>query len=335
MRLTYALDDRPGITRQRKGRGFSYRWPDGRRVTEPEVLARIRRLAIPPAYVRVWISPTAHAHLQATGLDAKGRKQYRYHPEWRVKQDQTKFHRLTQFGRSLPRVRSRVSRDLCDPALSKKRVVAAVVRLIDTTHGRVGSERYARENGSFGITTLRKQHARLAGAAIQLSYRAKSGKRQEAAVRSRNLARIIRACGELPGHRLFQFTDEAGRCHSIRSTDVNAYLKSVTGAAFSAKDFRTWIGTRAAARWLAAQPKPDTQKARRHLAAACFRHVADVLGNTPAVCRKSYVHPGLLAVFEAGDLPPAFGEPRLPARQVDRLLLSLLRRLDGAATGNA
>src|SRR6185503_13816678 len=242
MGLSYMHDDVPGIARLRRGGGFGYRAPNGRPLREPAVLARIRSLAIPPAWTAVWISPSGRGHVQATGRDARGRKQYRYHAAWRKQRDEDKYDRLADFARALPSIRRRVQADLRLPGLPRDKVIAAVVRLLERTFIRVGNERYARENGSYGLTTLRTRHVNVAGARIRFHFRGKSGKQHEVELDDPQLARIIRRCRELPGYELFQYQEE-GVQRSVDSADINAYLQRITGRDYSAKDFRTWGGT--------------------------------------------------------------------------------------------
>jgi DNA topoisomerase-1 len=303
--LRYVSTDMPGLTRVKSGRHFRYRSPGGQWVVDPDEVARINRLAIPPAYTRVWICPLPNGHLQATGLDARGRLQYRYHPDWRLQRDESKFDRMQAFGRALPRIRARVARDLKDGAreksLSRTLVLATLVRLLDTTFVRVGNEEYASSNNSFGLTTLRNRHAKLHGSRLTLRFRGKSGVPQEAALDDPRVARVVRRCQQLPGQELFQYEDQDGTPHAVGSGDVNDYLAEITGAdkaggdavRFTAKDFRTWHGTAQAlelTRLACTGPAgPQAYSARDILA-----EVARQLGNTPAVCRKSYVHPAVL-----------------------------------------
>ncbi len=304
--------------------GFTYRGPDGRIIRDATVLDRIRALAVPPAYSQVWICAQAHGHLQATGIDKRGRKQYRYHRRWREVRDEAKFSRLAAFGRALHGLRAQCDEDLAAPGLSKRKVVAAVVRLLETTLARVGNEAYAAANGSFGLTTLRKRHADVTGTRIVLEFRAKSGKQHRVGLRNRRLARLVRTCQDLPGHRLFQYIDDDGQRRPISSDDVNAYLQDVTGEAFTAKDFRTWAGTLLAAAALAARPLPTPRAAADRVVTACIGEVAHALGNTPAVCRKAYVHPAIIEAWHDGALDPRLGraDMDLPAREA-RLLLFL------------
>jgi len=241
--LRYVHDDRPGIQRQRRGKGFRYLGPDGKPVRDRDQLRRIRSLVIPPAWTDVWICPNPQGHLQATGHDARGRKQYRYHPRWRAARDETKYDRMIAFGQALPKIRARVAQDLAQSGLPRTKVLATVVRLLETTLIRVGNEEYARENGSFGLTTLRNRHVSVEGQTVRFSFKGKSGVRHSIAVDDRRLARIVQRCQEMPGQELFQYLDEDGTPHDIDSADVNAYLQEIAGQEFTAKDFRTWAGT--------------------------------------------------------------------------------------------
>lgn len=300
--LVYVCDDVPGISRQRRGKGFAYRQPDGSRLADPGHLQRIRALAIPPAYTQVWICTRADGHLQATGRDARGRKQYRYHAAWREAQDSDKYQRLLAFAEVLPRIRRCVQRDLDAPVgrqVARASVLAAIVRLLDTTLVRVGNHRYARSNGSFGLTTLRSRHAQLQGSQLRLRFKGKSGVEHQVAVDDPRIARIVRRCQTLPGQALFQYLDDDGSCHTIDSAEVNDYLRQASGGDFTAKDFRTWHGS-VHALALAAQhppPEPPTLTAVRGRAKTVLAEVARRLGNTVAVCRKAYVHPDVLALL--------------------------------------
>ena len=299
--LRYVDDDRPGIRRRRAGRGFIYLDADGRRVRDAETLARIKRLAIPPAWRDVWICPHAHGHLQASGRDARGRKQYRYHARWRAVRDETKYARMLAFAAALPAVRRRVDEDLKRPGLPREKVLAAVVRLLETTLIRVGNEEYARANRSFGLTTMRARHVDIDGATLTFEFRGKGGRQHRVDINDRRLARIVGRCQELPGQELFQYLDADGERRTVDSGDVNAYLREVIGEDFTAKDFRTWAGTVLAALALAEVERFDSQaQARRHVVRA-VEQVAQSLGNTPAICRKSYIHPAVIETYLEGD----------------------------------
>jgi DNA topoisomerase-1 len=300
--LVFASDDEPGIRRRRRGKGFMYVAPDGATVRDPATLQRIRKLAIPPAWTDVWISPSAETHLQATGRDAKGRKQYRYHPAFSLSREAAKFEHLLEFAEVLPVIRERTATDLRRHGLPREKVLAAVVRLLETTLIRVGNETYARENRSFGLTTLRARHVAVEGAAVRFEFKGKSGKNWKLKVSDRRLARIVRTCQELPGQKLFQYLDEDGTLQGVDSSDVNAYLREIAGRAITAKDFRTWAGTVLAALALHEIGPADTKKASRTALRRAIERVAARLGNTPSICRKSYVHPEVVAAFQAGEL---------------------------------
>jgi DNA topoisomerase-1 len=294
--LRHSTDRRPGITRRRSGRGFSYRDADGNVVRDRETLARIRSLAIPPAWTDVWICPYSNGHLQATGRDAKGRKQYRYHPRFRRGRDAAKFERLVAFANALPAIRSRVDEDLARPGLPKEKVLAAVVRLLELTLIRVGNEEYARLNRSFGLTTLRDRHADVEGSSIRFRFRGKSGRQHEVGLRDRRLAAIVRKCRDLPGQELFQYVARDGEPIDVGSDDVNDYLRSIAPDV-TAKDFRTWAGTVLAFRALRALDRPATDGQAKKNVVAAIRETAELLGNTPAVCRQAYVHPVVVDAY--------------------------------------
>ncbi len=309
----------------RRGRSFAYFHPDGRKVKDAQLLARIRRLAIPPAYRDVWICCNPHGHLQATGRDARNRKQYRYHPSWRAHRDAAKFDHILEFGKRLPRIRQRVARDLRKPGLPRERVLATVVRLLEFTLVRVGNEEYARANGSFGLTTLRDRHVNIRGDRLTFEFRGKSGIAHCVSVNDPALARIVRRCTDLPGQELFQWIDEGGRRHRIGSTDVNEYLRETSGGAFTAKDFRTWFATVEALETLRRQTPKGAQEAKKQVAVAVAA-VAKRLGNTPTICRKCYIHPEVLAGHLDGRLS------RLNGAKPAAALRSLLRRPSMSAT---
>jgi DNA topoisomerase-1 len=294
--LRHSTDRRPGITRRRSGRGFSYRDADGNVLRDRETLARIRSLAIPPAWTDVWICPYPNGHLQATGRDAKGRKQYRYHPRFRRGRDAAKFERLVAFANALPAIRSRVDEDLARPGLPKEKVLAAVVRLLELTLIRVGNEEYARLNRSFGLTTLRDRHADVEGSSIRFRFRGKSGRQHEVGLRDRRLAAIVRKCRDLPGQELFQYVARDGEPIDVGSDDVNDYLRSIAPDV-TAKDFRTWAGTVLAFRALRALDRPATDGQAKKNVVAAIRETAELLGNTPAVCRQAYVHPVVVDAY--------------------------------------
>jgi DNA topoisomerase-1 len=303
--LVYVHEGDPGYRRERTPEGFVYADPRGRKVKDPKVLGRIAGLAIPPAWEAVWVCALPEGHLQATGRDARGRKQYRYHPGWRSARDETKFERMAAFGRSLPQIRAAVDADLRRRELSHDKVVAMVVRLLETTLIRVGNEAYARDNKSFGLTTLRSRHVKAEGAAVRFEFRGKSGILHRTGVRDRRLVRLIRTLQALPGQRLFQYRDEEGRLRPVGSHDVNAYLRTVAGEGFTAKDFRTFAATVAAAKALALQEAPDCARTAARVQALCVKATAGLLGNTPAVCRKAYIHPAVFDAYLGASLPSA------------------------------
>lgn len=300
--LRYVTDAKPGIRRKRVGKHFSYIGLDGKAIHDQKELERIRSLAIPPAWTDVWISPDPRGHLLATGRDAKGRKQYRYHPQWRKVRDETKYDRMAAFGRILPSIREHVDHDLKLPGLPREKVLAAIVRLLDVTSLRIGNEEYARENNSFGLTTMRDDHVAIDGASMHFQFRGKSGKEQVIDIRDRRLARIVKNCRDLPGQELFQYVDEEQQCHVIESSDVNEYLKHISGQDFTAKDFRTWSGTVAAAGALQDLGEYETQTQAKKNVVRAIESAALCLGNTPAICRKSYVHPDIINSYLSGSL---------------------------------
>ena len=300
--LHYVQEDDAGIRRVGAGKGFAYRDDEGRPVKDTRTLDRIRALVIPPAWTDVWISASPRGHIQATGRDQRGRKQYRYHADWRSTRDAHKYDRVAAFGRALPRLRKQVEADLARRGLPREKVLAAVVRLLEVTLIRVGNEEYARANKSFGLTTLQKRHLKVSGAGAVFEFRGKSGKIHRTGFHDRRLVRILKACQDLRGQRLFKYRDEAGELRPIESSDVNAYLRAATGEDFTAKDFRTWAGTVSAARALAMQETPDSQAAARNAIVTCIKAVSGLLGNTPAVCRAAYIHPAVLEAFAKGRL---------------------------------
>ena len=292
--MRYVSDRSPGIRRRRAGRTFRYSTASGRPVRDPRELARIRSLAIPPAWTEVWICAAPDGHLQAVGRDARGRKQYRYHPAWRALRERTKYDRMRAFARALPRIRRRVERDLARSGLPREKVLATVVRLLELTRIRVGNPEYTRENGSYGLTTLRNRHVEVRGAKLRFHFRGKSGRIRDVAVESPRLARVVRRCLEIRGQELFQYVDDDGSIRSVSSGDVNDYLREISGDEFTAKDFRTWAGTVLARGALEkCSPARNAAEAKRNVVRAIAATAAE-LGNTPAVCRKSYVHPGIL-----------------------------------------
>jgi DNA topoisomerase-1 len=301
--LRYVSDRAPGFSRRKRGDRITYLDQHGRRLTDVAEISRIHGLAIPPAWEEVWICPHAHGHVQATGRDARGRKQYRYHPEWRRVRDHVKYDHILAFARALPKIRRRVARDLRRRGLGRDKVLAAMVRLLETTLIRVGNEQYLKQNHSVGLSTLRNRHVRVSGGTVHFSFRGKSGKEHEIDLDDPGLARIVRRLREIPGQELFQYIDENGVSQKISSTDINAYLHETAGTEFSAKDFRTWAGTVHAARALAATPDFRTDREARRNVVAAIRSVAEQLGNTPAICRKSYVHPAVIESYFARRIP--------------------------------
>lgn len=331
--LRHSTDDRPGITRLRRGRGFSYAWPDGRAVRDATTLARIRTLAIPPAWTDVWISPFPNGHVQATGRDAKRRKQHRYHPQWTAVRDAVKYERLAEFGRALPTLRRRLHRDLSVPGLPHRKVVALVVLVLDRTLMRVGNGEYARTNKSFGATTLTDRHAVVAGARVRFRFRGKSGKDHDVEITDRRLARLVKQCQDLPGSQLFQYVDERGRVRDITSTDVNGYLRTHMGKAFTAKDFRTWAGTVLAAQALHDVEALPGQRRGDRVVLRAVESVARQLGNTRTVCRKCYIHPAVIDAYMDGSLRRHLQarvrrrlNDRRPAPAIETAVLALLGR---------
>jgi DNA topoisomerase-1 len=335
-RLRYIEDTVPGIQRRRAGKGFSYVGLDGRPVRDPRTLARIKALAIPPAYTDVWISPDAATHLQATGRDAKGRKQYRYHPRWREHREQAKFDRLLAFGQALPLIRERTDADLGRPGLPREKVLAAIVQLLDKTLIRVGNREYAAANKSFGLTTLRDRHVAVEGTTVRFKFRGKSGIEHTLALTDRRLARVVGRCRDLPGYQLFQYLDDDGQRQDVDSADVNDYLRAIGGEDFTAKDFRTWAGTVGCLLALVEQEGVEPTAAQQRLVAA-IKATAQQLGNTPAVCRKSYIHPALICDYLRGDLDALSSELANGSESDDtlspaeRAILALLERTAQAA----
>jgi DNA topoisomerase-1 len=307
--LRYTTDEQPGMSRRRKGRGFTYLDRDGVPVRDEGELRRIRRLAIPPAWTDVWISSSPLGHIQATGRDARGRKQYRYHERWREVRDEAKYGRLSDFAKALPRIRERVDADLARPGIPRERVLATAIRILEETFMRVGNMEYTRANGSFGLTTLRAKHVDVDGSRIVFRFRGKSGKEHEVDVHDRRLARVIARLEQLPGQDLFRYLDDEGELRTIGSDDVNAYLREISNEDLSAKDFRTWAGTVLAARALAELGKARSERIASKRIVQAIDIVSARLGNTRAVCRKCYVHPGILDAYAAGHLPAALRRP--------------------------
>jgi DNA topoisomerase-1 len=318
--LTWCSDEHPGLRRTPAGKGFAYHDAKGELIRDTKLLDRIRALGIPPAWTDVWICPRATGHIQATGRDVKGRKQYRYHDSWSRHASESKFERLPEFARALPKLRKRVEADLNRRGVSREKVLATAVRLLEITLIRVGNAQYAKQNRSYGLTTLNKRHLDLTGTALTFAFKGKSGVEHEVRVRDRRLATVIRSLRDLPGQQLFKYRDPDGDLCAITSDDVNAYIREAMGDAFSAKDFRTWAGTVSAARALReAEPPTSPADARRRIT-VCVSAVAGLLGNTPTVCRSSYVHPAVFELYESGRLgevlpgPGAAGFERALAR---------------------
>ena len=298
--LRYVSDDQPGYTRKTRGKDFEYFDTEKRPIRDEQRLLRIKRLAIPPAWKDVWISPSPNGHIQATGRDARRRKQYRYHDRWREVRDENKYERVAFFAKALPKIRRRVSRDMNRPGLPREKVLAAVVQLLERTFIRVGNEEYARANDSFGLTTMRDRHVQVKGAKLRFRFRGKSGRHHEVDYTDSRMARIISKLQDLPGQELFQYIDDAGEIRDVTSQDVNEYLRALTDDDFTAKDFRTWAGTVLAAVALHAHEKFETQKQAKANVRDAITAVAKILGNTPAICRKCYVHPAILENYLAG-----------------------------------
>ena len=295
--LRYVSDADGGLARRRRGKSFAYVRPNGAALRSPAALARIRALAIPPAWKDVWICPAADGHVQATGRDARGRKQYRYHPRWREAQDQNKYERIIAFAKTLPKIRRAVARDLRKRGLPPEKVLAAAVKLLETTLIRVGNEEYARDNHSFGLTTMQDKHVKLRGPTIRFDFRGKHGVEHEIALKDRRLTAIVHACRDLPGQELFQYVDDSGEVRDVDSGDVNDYLRKVSGEDFTAKDFRTWAGTSLAAQALQEFQDFDSKAAAKRNVTKAIERVAERLGNTQAICRKCYVHPAIIEAY--------------------------------------
>lgn len=304
--LRYVTDAKPGITRKKFRKTFRYFDADGKRITDETVLARIKSLVIPPAWTDVWICPNANGHLQATGRDARKRKQSRYHPRWRQVRDETKYERMKLFGEALPGMREHVEQDLSLPGLPREKVLATIVRLLETTFIRIGNEEYARENHSYGLTTMRNKHVEIEGATVRFRFQGKSGKVHDIDLNDRRLARIVKRCLDLPGYELFQYLDDEGSRHSIDSADVNEYLREISGQPFTAKDFRTWAGSVLACTLLREFEAFESQTQAKKNVVEAIKAVSERLGNTPSVCRKCYVHPAVLDTYMGGELLQAF-----------------------------
>jgi DNA topoisomerase-1 len=324
--LVFVHDDEPGITRRRTGKGFSYAHPNGKLVRDAATVDRIHKLVIPPAWTEVWICPEPMGHIQAVGRDAKGRKQYRYHDLWSAGRSQTKYAKLSAFGRALPKLRARVDQDLSLRGPVRDKVLATAVRLLEITLIRIGNREYARQNKSFGLTTLNKRHLDVDGTALMFHFQGKSGVEHRVSVRDRRLAPVMRNLQELRGQRLFKYRDDDESLTPIESADVNGYIRDAMGEDFSAKDFRTWAATISAARALCAEPAPQSPTEAKRTTARCLKAVAAVLGNTPAVCRASYVHPAILETYAEGRLAEAFPDP-----DTDGFESALIAFLEGGA----
>ncbi|WP_426958050.1 DNA topoisomerase IB [Muricoccus radiodurans] len=336
--LRYVTDSRPGITRRPKGDGFAFLDTDGKAITDEATLARIRSLAIPPAYTDVWICPSPNGHIQATGRDARGRKQYRYHPRWRETRDATKYEHMAAFAEALPAIRARVAADLARKGLPREKVLATIVRLLETTLIRVGNDDYAKENGSYGLTTLRNRHVAVEGSELRFAFKGKSGKTWKLRHSDRRVAKVVKACQDLPGQELFAYLDEDGEPRHVSSGDVNDYLREITGQDITAKDFRTWAGTVMAALALREFEAFDSQAAAKKNLRAAIEQVSARLGNTPTVCRKCYIHPDVMEGYMSGQLVLEIAE-RAEAelreelsdlRPEEAAVLALLARLKAA-----
>jgi len=323
--LRYVSDELPGIQRVNGKNGFRYRWPDGKAVRDRSTVERIKRLAIPPAYTGVWICPFPNGHIQATGRDARGRKQYRYHQRWREVRDASKFERLLDFATALPRIRATVASDLHRHGMPKEKILAAVVTLLETTLIRVGNDEYVRANDSYGLTTLRNAHVRVRGSHLRFRFRGKSGIPHQVDLHDRRLARIVERCQDLPGQQLFGYVDENGDAVAIDSADVNEYIRAVSSDDYSAKDFRTWLATVSCFQWLAANPA-ESLSDRRHAVVEACRAVAKRLRNTPAICRTCYIHPSVVERYlETGSLASDPSDDLEELSAAERLTLKLLR----------
>ncbi|TVR53366.1 MAG: DNA topoisomerase IB [Gemmatimonadales bacterium] len=332
--LRYVTESEPGIHRVRRGTGFSYHTSADRLVTSDKERARISELAIPPAWTDVWICSDSKGHIQATGRDAEGRKQYRYHPAWVEIRAHRKFHRMAAFGRTLPRIRRRVQRDLRHEGMPRRKVLAVLVRLLDLTGIRIGNPDSSRNDGSYGLTTLRRKHVDFTDGGARVSFRGKGGKDQEMGLADEKLARILQACYEIPGHELFQYQDEDGERHPVSAADVNAYIREAGDSDFTARDFRTWSGTIQLLEALSRLPAAEDEGVRREQLSEGFDLVADALGNTPAICREFYVHPVVVDTHMEGSLGAFLDkvktDPVRGLRQAERRFLALLDQADGS-----
>ena len=315
--LYYVNDNRVGYRRKANGNGFEYLDTEAKRIRDKQRLLRIKRLAIPPAWTNVWICPSPNGHVQATGRDARGRKQYRYHDRWREVRDENKFGRLAEFAKTLPKIRRRVARDITLADLPREKVLATVVRLLERTFIRIGNEEYARENKSFGLTTIKNRHVTVKGPHLRFRFRGKSGRQHEVDMTDRRIAKIVAKCQDLPGQDLFQYVSDKDEVRSITSQDVNDYLREITNENFTAKDFRTWAGTVLAAIALNAQAGFETKKQAKANVKTAVCAVAELLGNTPAICRKCYVHPAIIEAYLNGVQIPGLAEAVQPPEKVD------------------
>ena len=333
--LRYATCDRPGITRHRRGKGFVFRNPKGHIVRDARTLARVRALVLPPAWTEVWISTDPIAHLQATGHDAAGRKQYRYHADWTTERNSTKFHRMLAFAEVLPSIRKRTRRDLMGPACCRPRVLATVVELLSKTYIRIGNEEYARTNKSHGLTTLKDRHVKVRGRKLRFAFRGKSGVFQTIEIEAPQLAKAVQQCQDLPGQTLFSYRDDQRRVRRLSSSDINRYLGEISGGSFTAKDFRTWAGTLTAARALDELPPAKSKTAGNKVIVEAVDSVAEALGNTRAVCRKCYIHPAVFDAYLAGvtlsRVEPARAKAMRGLLDAEARLVALLQRTNRKA----
>ena len=328
--LYYVNDNGLGFSRRKNGSGFEYLDTEAKRIRDRQRLLRIKRLAIPPAWTDVWICPSPNGHIQATGRDFRGRKQYRYHDRWREMRDENKFGRLAEFAKALPKIRGRVARDIRVADLPQEKVLATVVRLLERTLIRIGNEEYARQNKSFGLTTIKNRHVTVKGPHVHFRFRGKSGRWREVDMTDRRIAKIVSKCQDLPGQDLFQYVSDEGDVRNIRSQDVNDYLREITNENFTAKDFRTWAGTVLTAIALNVQPEPETKKQAKANVKAAVCAAAELLGNTPAICRECYVHPAIIEAYLKGvkirGLAEAVQPPeKLNLRTVETAVLKFLR----------
>lgn len=316
--LRYISDNKPGFKRKRKGGNFIYLDEKGKPIKNEETLTRIKSLVLPPAWENVWISPHEKSHLQATGIDARGRKQYKYHAEWSKVRNEHKFSRMRAFADQLPKIREAVEKDLSKHGITKQKVVAALIKLMEKGHMRVGNVEYAKEYGSFGLTTLRDKHVEIKGSKINFEFKGKKGVMQEIELNDNRLAKIVQRCKDIPGQELFQYYDENGEKHGIDSGDVNEYIHAITGEDFTAKDFRTWAGTLHAFTALWQLPPTEHKTERKSQLVEVVKHVAEKLGNTPSVCRKYYIHPILLQLCEDGELSDFYNKCRKKKRNEEQ-----------------